>query len=71
MDLISSLIFILLALIVGSVAGYLIRKKIAEAKISSAEELAKQIVEEGRPEDVFDNPQNERTQAFLSRVLAH
>ena len=30
-----------------------------------------QIVEEGRPEDVFDNPQNERTQAFLSRVLAH
>jgi len=30
-----------------------------------------QIVEEGRPEDVFDNPQNERTWAFLSRVLAH
>ncbi|WP_339802975.1 amino acid ABC transporter ATP-binding protein [uncultured Marinobacter sp.] len=30
-----------------------------------------QIVEEGRPADVFDNPQNERTQAFLSRVLSH
>jgi glutamine transport system ATP-binding protein len=30
-----------------------------------------QIVEEGKPEEVFDNPQNERTQAFLSRVLAH
>jgi len=30
-----------------------------------------QIVEEGKPSDVFDNPQNERTQAFLSRVLAH
>src|SRR5680860_1119585 len=30
-----------------------------------------QIVEEGKPHDVFDNPQNERTQAFLSRVLAH
>ena len=29
------------------------------------------IVEEGKPADVFDNPQNERTQAFLSRVLAH
>ncbi|MBE0485509.1 MAG: amino acid ABC transporter ATP-binding protein [Marinobacter sp.] len=29
------------------------------------------IVEEGSPADVFDNPQNERTQAFLSRVLAH
>ncbi|WP_298448921.1 amino acid ABC transporter ATP-binding protein [uncultured Marinobacter sp.] len=28
-----------------------------------------QIVEEGKPDDVFDNPQNERTQAFLSRVL--
>ncbi len=30
-----------------------------------------QIVEEGKPDEVFDNPQNERTQAFLSRVLAH
>lgn len=30
-----------------------------------------QIVEEGRPEEVFDNPQNERTQSFLSRVLKH
>ena len=29
------------------------------------------IVEQGKPDDVFDNPQNERTQAFLSRVLAH
>ncbi|ODC04105.1 peptide ABC transporter ATP-binding protein [Terasakiispira papahanaumokuakeensis] len=29
------------------------------------------IVEEGKPEDVFDRPQNERTQAFLSRVLKH
>ena len=41
------IISILLALVVGTVVGYLIRKKIAEAKISSAEELAKQIVEEG------------------------
>ncbi|MCA1940518.1 MAG: amino acid ABC transporter ATP-binding protein [Caenispirillum bisanense] len=30
-----------------------------------------QIVEEGPPEDVFDRPQSERTQAFLSRVLKH
>ena len=30
-----------------------------------------QIVEQGKPDAVFDNPQNERTQAFLSRVLAH
>jgi len=30
-----------------------------------------QIVEQGKPDDVFDNPQNERTQAFLSRVLSH
>ncbi|MFE8070868.1 amino acid ABC transporter ATP-binding protein [Marinobacteraceae bacterium S3BR75-40.1] len=30
-----------------------------------------QIVEEGKPDQVFDNPQNERTQAFLSRVLKH
>lgn len=47
-NLVSLLIFILLALIVGIVVGYLIRKSIAEAKISSAEELAKQIVDEGR-----------------------
>ncbi len=33
-------------LIVGIVVGYLIRKSIAEAKISSAETLAKQIVDE-------------------------
>ncbi|MDC0663617.1 amino acid ABC transporter ATP-binding protein [Marinobacter sp. SS21] len=30
-----------------------------------------QIVEQGQPDAVFDNPQNERTQAFLSRVLSH
>ena len=27
------------------------------------------IVEEGKPEDVFGNPQNERTQNFLNMVL--
>src|SRR5699024_3470390 len=35
-----------LVLIVGIVVGYLVRKSIGEAKISSAENLAKQIVEE-------------------------
>src|SRR5690606_5969505 len=30
-----------------------------------------EIVEQGRPDEVFDNPQNERTQSFLSRVLKH
>ncbi len=30
-----------------------------------------QIIEEGTPEQVFDAPRNERTQAFLSRVLKH
>ncbi|MGM8366458.1 ribonuclease Y [Virgibacillus sp. W0181] len=39
-------ILLALILIVGIVVGYLIRKSIAEAKISSAEDLAKQIVEE-------------------------
>ncbi|EEG77299.1 amino acid ABC transporter ATP-binding protein [Dethiobacter alkaliphilus] len=28
-----------------------------------------QIVEEGSPEQIFGDPQNERTQAFLSRIL--
>jgi len=39
-------ILLALVLIVGIVVGYLIRKSIAEAKISSAENLAKQIVEQ-------------------------
>ncbi|WP_281966541.1 amino acid ABC transporter ATP-binding protein [Roseovarius nanhaiticus] len=30
-----------------------------------------EIVEQGSPDDVFDNPQNERTQSFLARVLTH
>ncbi|HET8791938.1 MAG TPA: amino acid ABC transporter ATP-binding protein [Modicisalibacter sp.] len=30
-----------------------------------------QIVEQGPPQEVLDNPQNERTQSFLSRVLKH
>ncbi|SDJ71028.1 ribonuclease Y [Sediminibacillus albus] len=48
MELVTLIIIsILLTLIVGIVVGYLIRKSIAEAKISSAEQLAKQIVEEG------------------------
>lgn len=39
-------ILLVFILIVGLFVGYLIRKSIAEAKISSAETLAKQIVEE-------------------------
>lgn len=27
------------------------------------------IIEEGTPKDIFDNPQNERTKSFLSKVL--
>ncbi len=30
-----------------------------------------EIVEQGKPDEVFDNPQNERTQSFLARVLKH
>lgn len=29
------------------------------------------IVEENSPADFFDNPQHERTKAFLSSVLSH
>ncbi|WP_217585542.1 ribonuclease Y [Lentibacillus saliphilus] len=46
MDPKTIIISILLTLLVGIVVGYLIRKSIAEAKISSAENLAKQIVDE-------------------------
>ena len=27
------------------------------------------LVEEGTPEEIFNNPQNERTKAFLGKVL--
>ncbi|BAM47566.1 ribonuclease Y [Amphibacillus xylanus] len=47
-DIFVIIISSLAILIVGIVVGYLIRKSIAEKKISSAEELAKQIVAEGR-----------------------
>ncbi|GMB82583.1 amino acid ABC transporter ATP-binding protein [Shinella zoogloeoides] len=30
-----------------------------------------EIVEEGRPAELFDNPRNERTRTFLSQVLSH
>src|SRR5699024_8180170 len=30
-----------------------------------------QIIEQGPPDDIFDNPQHERTRNFLSRVLRH
>ncbi len=32
---------------------------------------AGRIVETGPPDQIFGSPQNERTQLFLSRVLAH
>ena len=32
---------------------------------------AGQIIEENEPEEFFTNPQNERTQLFLSQILAH
>lgn len=32
---------------------------------------AGQIIEENEPEEFFENPQNERTQLFLSQILAH
>ena len=27
------------------------------------------VIEEGTPQEIFDNPQNPRTQSFLSKVL--
>ncbi|WLD95223.1 ribonuclease Y [Alkalihalobacillus sp. AL-G] len=40
----------LVSAVIGAVVGYLVRKSIAEAKISSAEHAAKQIIEDGKRE---------------------
>ncbi len=32
---------------------------------------ADQIIEDNEPEEFFENPQNERTQLFLSQILQH
>ncbi len=43
---IDNLIFIILSLIIGIIAGYFVRRYIGEGKIKNAEELAKKITEE-------------------------
>ncbi|AOM83120.1 ribonuclease Y [Salisediminibacterium beveridgei] len=50
MDLIYQILALLLVAVIGILIGYFIRKSLAEAKISSAEALAKQTVEEARRE---------------------
>jgi ABC-type histidine transport system ATPase subunit len=30
-----------------------------------------QVVESGTPQDIFKNPQEERTKLFLSQILSH
>jgi polar amino acid transport system substrate-binding protein/general L-amino acid transport system ATP-binding protein len=32
---------------------------------------AGQIVEQGKPDEFFNNPQHERTRLFLSQILKH
>ena len=60
-------ILLVIVLIVGVVVGYLIRKSIAEAKISSAEDLAKQIVDEANR-----NAESAKKEALLeSKEEAH
>lgn len=49
-DLAILIISILLASVVGALIGYFVRKSIAEAKISSAEHAAQQIIEDGKRE---------------------
>jgi len=44
-------VLILLAtLVIAGLAGYLVRKVVAESRIGSAEALARQLIEEGRKE---------------------
>lgn len=50
MDLILQILVLLFVAVIGILIGYFIRKSLAEAKISSAEALAKQTVEEAKRE---------------------
>ena len=50
MELLIQIISILLALVVGVVAGYFIRKSVAEAKIAGAKDAAQAILEDGKRE---------------------
>ena len=46
--IVEKLIFVLVAAAIGTAAGYWIRKKLAEAKIASAEEAARKILDDAQ-----------------------
>lgn len=48
MDIAITIILVVAALVIGFGVGYFIRKSLAEAKISSAEQAAVQIVENAK-----------------------
>jgi ribonucrease Y len=50
LTLVPAILVILASLVVGSLVGYFVRKSLAEAKISSAEEAARQIVDNAEKE---------------------
>lgn len=50
MNLVPAILIALASLVVGAVIGYFVRKSLAEAKISSAEEAARQIVDKAEKE---------------------
>ncbi|MMZ55145.1 Ribonuclease Y [compost metagenome] len=50
MNLVPVILIALASLVVGAVIGYFVRKSLAEAKISSAEEAARQIVDKAEKE---------------------
>ncbi|PYZ93074.1 ribonuclease Y [Salipaludibacillus keqinensis] len=50
MDLIVQVLILLFTVVIGVLVGYFVRKSIAEAKISSAEALARQTIEDAKRE---------------------
>lgn len=50
MDIAITIVLVVAALVIGFGVGYFIRKSLAEAKISSAEQAAVQIVENAKKE---------------------
>jgi ABC-type polar amino acid transport system ATPase subunit len=72
-EMVADVLNVMLDLSRGGMTMIVVTHEIGFAKVAAHRTVfmeAGQIVEEGPPADFFSNPRNERTQRFLSKVLA-